>query len=872
MSELKTLQDIFGRLSQWRADPAVVAFGEDVCRVWSFADIDTHARRLAGGMSEDNVSARAPVALMAPNSPEWIVCFWGLIAAGRTVMPLDRQMSAGERQRCLEHSGCESVFTTQEYASWFANLGIAVHLLDGAEDDPHSWRALEGDRITALPQAAPEDTACLLYTSGTTGHPKGVPLSHRNLLSNVEALLAEGIVDRGARILIPLPLHHAYPLCVGLLSGLASGAALVFPAGLGGPELMRATHEGEATVMLAVPRLYEALLDGVIARAVDGGGLSGGAFSWLFGLSKLCRKRWGLGLGRVLFGVVRMRVGPRLRLLVSGGARLDPDVAWGLEALGWTVLSGYGLTETSPMLTFNTLDARDIETAGRAVPGVQLRIAAEPGKRDGEVQVRGPNVFKGYLDNVDDTQASFTADGWFRTNDTGYLDEKGFLHLIGRSGDLIVLADGKNIAPEEVEKVYLESPFIGEIAVLERKGLLVGILVPDEDAIRKYGAARLEELMREEIDVGSFKLPPYQRIHGYRLRREPLPRNPLGKLRRHLLGEIFDLPDDVNPSGGGRVLSDEERRFVIETENEELWAWLQKRFSDRTLTLDTSPQLDLSLDSLGWLNLTLEIDARFSVRLGDDAVGRITKLRHLLDEIAAARGAEGGSSRKDFEWIDPQGSWARGYDRVLRVVAHFITAVLLRMRVVGLENIPEKGPFILVVNHTSYLDPVCIYSALPSHVITRTYFAGWTGILFSSRFMRWISRAARTFPINPDQGASGAIALSVAVIKRGDALAFFPEGRVSSDGSLLAFQPGIGLLATRTDAPIIPAHLSGTCEVMPRGWLPRRFGNVRLVIGKPLDTQELRAKAPKDDGYQHIANAIHDAVLALSQSEDDRAG
>jgi len=875
MPRLKTLQDLFIRLTERGAEPLVIAFTESGQQVWSGEDITESARQLAGGLVEHNIDSHAPVALMAPNSPEWVACFWGLVIAGRTVMPLDRQMGEEERQNCLEHSGCRQVFTTVEYASWFTDKNVSVHLLDTDEDDPRSWRALFGERITEPPQTAPDDIACLLYTSGTTGNPKGVPLSHRNLASNVEAVLAEGITGSDDRILLPIPLHHAYPLTAGMLSGLASGASLVFPSGLGGPQLVQATSQAGATVMIAVPRLYTALLEGIHNRATADGGLVGTVFELLFNLSMTLRRRWGVALGRVLFSGLRSKIGPKLRLLISGGARLDPDTAGGLEALGWTVLSGYGLTETAPILTFNTLNARNIDTAGRPVPGVELRITAEEGKCEGEsggeVQVRGPNVFSGYLGNPEATQKAFTADGWFRTGDVGHLDEAGFLHLIGRTSDLIVLADGKNIVPEDVEKAYLQSPFIREMAVIEHKGLLVGILVPDVEAIRTYGAARLEELMREEVDKGSVKLPPYRRIHGYMLWREPLPRNPLGKLRRHLLGDIYEQPRHHPAPSESPRLSDADRRFLEDTKCEEVWAWLHKRFSKARISLETSPQLDLDLDSLGWLTLTLDIDEKFAVRLDDEAVGRITTLRHLLVEIAAARELKIDEPHRmslhEAKWISPQSKGTKRLGRFLRGVARFLTKMLFGIQAEGLKHLPQSGPFILVANHISYLDPVCIYAVLPRDILERTYFVGWTGLLFRNRLMRLISRATRTFPVNPDHGAGTAIALGVEVIKRGDTLMLFPEGRVSADGEMLPFQPGIGLLAARTGAPIVPVHISGTFEVMPRGWRLRRLRKVRLVIGAPLDTKKLLTEAPHDSMHQYIADAVCGAVSALAQEK-----
>src|SRR5690606_38836730 len=270
--------------------------------------------------------------------------------------------------------------------------------------------------------------------SGTTGTPKGVPLTHRNICANLQALLAAGLASPADRVLLPLPLHHAYPLTVGLLAPLAVGAAVVLPAGITGPQVMRALNEQRCTIMIAVPRLYEAMLAG-IERQIDGLLRPvGAALRGLLAFSVWIRQRLGWRIGKALFFPLHRRIGPALRLLASGGARLEPKVAWWLEGLGWEVLTGYGLTETAPFLTFNPPGRARIESAGLPVEGVELRFApvedADPGH--GEILAKGTNVFSGYWDNPEATQEAFTEDGFFRTGDLGYLED-GYLHIVGRS-------------------------------------------------------------------------------------------------------------------------------------------------------------------------------------------------------------------------------------------------------------------------------------------------------------------------------------------------------------------------------------------------------------------------------------------------------
>ena len=484
--------------------------------------------------------------------------------------------------------------------------------------------------VTKLPNIEADDVASVLYTSGTTGTPKSVPLTHRNFQSNVTAMVTENPLGAEDRILLPLPLHHAYPFTVGLLGAIASGATLVFPAGISGPQIANAIREAKATVLIGVPRLYTALVDGISNTVASHGAAAVTTFKYLLNFSIWLRRTTGKRIGRVLFRRLHARLGPDLRLLCSGGARLDPGLELKLEALGWQVLTGYGLTETAPILTINPPGKSRLDSAGLPVPGVELRC-------DGvgaEILVRGPNVFAGYRNNPEATRDAFTSDGWFRTGDLGFVDRDGYLHITGRAKEVIVLSDGKNVNPEDVETAYLEGAFIREFAVLEQDQALAALVVPDDDAVRKYGAAREEDLLREEIEAISRRLPSYKRVATYRVTRTRLPRNNLGKLRRHLLPNIYAAA----VTGSDRVseLTEDDRRLLAVEPAKSVWHWLQIRFHGKHLTLETSPQFDLHVDSLEWVALTLEIQEHFGIALDEATIGRVVTLRDLLNEVCAA--------------------------------------------------------------------------------------------------------------------------------------------------------------------------------------------------------------------------------------------
>ncbi|MFQ5985639.1 MAG: AMP-dependent synthetase/ligase, partial [Alphaproteobacteria bacterium] len=526
MSGRPTLQNLLPVLGEFGDLPAVISFGEASMQVMTFTELEDRAMRLAGGLLARGVGRGEPVAILAPNQPQWVLARLALIAVGATAVLLDDSLSEVELSRAIADSGCRRIFTTRKHAAAMHSITEAeleVFVLDSAENAPDGTQSLEtllGERPSGLPETSPEDVAALFYTSGTTGPPKGVPLTHANIRSNLDALLAQELLKPGERVLLPLPLHHSYPFIVGMLITLASGSAMVLPEGVGGPQIVRALREGEVTVIVGVPRLYEALYAGIEGRVRARGRLPAVAFRALLGASLRLRRHFGLRLGRLLFRRLHLEFAPHLRLLASGGARLDPELCWRLEGLGWEVLGGYGLVETASISTFNARGRVRLESVGLPAPGVELRIDQPDAEGRGEVLIRGPNVFAGYRNNPEANREAFTEDGWFRTGDLGVLDEDGYLHFAGRVKEMIVLPDGKNVAPEEVEAVYAESPYVREVAVLEWNGALAGLVVPELEAVRQARSGRIEDLVRVTLAELSPRLPPYKRLSGFAMTRE----------------------------------------------------------------------------------------------------------------------------------------------------------------------------------------------------------------------------------------------------------------------------------------------------------------------------------------------------------------
>ena len=904
--EPRTLGSLINTLAEHGDRQAVLALQEEGTESWSYADLVEHARHLAGGLAEMGVGRGDHVALLAPNRPEWIVACLGVVGSGAVATPLDVQLGDKVLARVLRSSSVKVIFTTTDHAERIERLGIEgtpiVILLDAGEDDYRSWRYLLGeDHDAESGQPKPKEPAALFYTSGTTGVPKGVPLSHANLTFQIEAITKADVVTEDDRMLVPLPFHHVYPFVMGILAPLTLGLTIVLPHSLTGPQIARALKEGEVSVIAGVPRLYSALYSGIEERARSSGKIAATLFGISVGMSAWMRRRTGLDAGKLLMRPLRERLGPNLRVLASGGAPLNPNLANKLEGMGWRLVNGYGLTETASLLTLKAPDGKKLGSVGRPMPGVGVRIAPstlldedsgwrQTGLRtnkpyvEGEILARGPGVFSGYRNLPEETENVFTEDGWFRTRDLGFFDEDGYLYITGRASTLIVTEGGKNIQPEEVEEAYLADPLIREVGVLQKDSQLVAVIVPDLEEIRRRGA-EIDRAIRRAVEETSDRLPSYQRISEYTVAHQPLERTQLGKIRRHLLEDRFEVAKkgaDVSGQAIGatpiEMMSDDDRVLLENTAARGVWDLLANRYSDRRLTLDTSPQLDLAIDSLGWVNLTLEIAESTGVEVSEEAIGRIYTVRDLLDEVVGHAETGGRSATQtspleqpdevlsDFQKrsLEPLGpvksAGARGMFALNRVIARMI----FHLRIEGVEHMPRENPFVLTPNHVSSLDPCAIAAALDYQQLRHVYWAGRVDTAFSNPVKRLASRLGHVVPIDSHRAVFSSLAFGAAVLKRQENLVWFAEGHRSHTGKLQPFRPGVGVLLHHFRVPVVPVFIHGTHEAMPPGQAWVRPGRITVVFGTPLDPRDLEEQGEGRDPQERIVQALYEHVAELA--------
>jgi long-chain acyl-CoA synthetase len=857
--------------------PAVIASGEDSVSVWDCETLAGVAQGLAWGLRERHVERGVPVALWAPNGPTWVAAALAILAAGGVLVPLDDLADPAQVDAAMELSGARLLFTTDGHAANRADVlrkrGVTAVLLDVSEvaAPAECWRALLRERDEPLPEPGGEDPAALLWTSGTTGSPKAFFLTHGNIGANVEALQGLNLVSGEDRALLPLPLHHAYPLIVGTLSTLTIGTPLVLPGGTTGPLLMKALRDGDVTTIVGVPRLYDAIVAAIEARVASRNSAVRVGWRTLLRLAILVQRKTGLRIGRMFFGSIRSGIAPRLRILVSGGARLERETAEKLEAMGWVVLSGYGLAETASLFTGNHPGERRMGSAGKPLAGGEIRIGNPDEQGIGEIELRGPSITKGYLNNPEATRSAFTEDGWFRTGDLGYVDQQGFLFVTGRAKEILVLGGGKKVNAEDLERVYGSAPGIREIAVLEERGSLVALVRADPAQLRARGATNVRDGARIVLAETAQRLHSYERLSGFALTDQTLPRTRLGKYRRFLL---HDLYTQALAGGGRRVaheLGPDDRELLSDPTAAAIWTFLRGRYPDQAIDLDVNLNLDLNLDSLSWMELTMTLEERYGVHLSEQDVAEIETIRDLLRVGSERKKGREQRAREEPAIAEDLARWLAPTGAVLRAIAYALFALnwvlmhgLFRLRVEGRERLPATGPFVIAPNHVSDLDALAIAAALPLAAARNVYWAGDVFRLFFHPLTRLVCRIVHLYPVD-EKHPDAAVAAATQVLQRGQIQVWFPEAWRSPDGRLQRFLPGIGKVLLRSGAPAVPAYIGGAFEALPRGRRIPKLRRITLIFGSAAAADALGSVGVGRTEEERIAFALRQRVIELAR-------
>lgn len=893
--------------------------------VYTFGDMLHRIRSVAYRLGQEGVAFGDRVALIGENHPSWAIAYLGTLYHGAVCVPLDPHGEIETITNFLENSEAKVAFLSPDQTERFTqieeklgrHIPAVVWNLERSSNgfqQFEDWSATEfpDEFAKEMPKAEGSDIALLMYTSGTTGTPKGVPLTHGNIVGELSGVNDVLKLSDKERILSLLPLFHAYLQIVNLWVATTFGPQVGYLKELTPAELSESMKKFKPTILTTVPRLWylfhKKIFDAVAAKPAPVQAL----FRTMLRTNGFFRDTLNINLGRKFFGAVHESFGGELRIAISAGSRFDEKVAEDFHRLGFTIIQGYGLTETSGAATATYEDDNRVGSVGKAMKGAEIKIVDPDKDGVGEVLIRGTMVFDGYYKNPTATAEAFTDDGWFRSGDLGKFDKDGFLYIVGRGKDVIVLPSGKNVHPEDLEVHYLKCPLVGEMAVIgisdeaeARAGAekLAAVIVPDFAYLKQAKIANSKEAIRHELDSLGRELPEYQRVRDYIIRVEPLPRTATNKIKR------FQLKKEVETG-------------VIAAEAKEVKAW---DFSaEDTVLIETNTakavvaairqnakdveivhpsmnlEIDLGLDSLARAETFAALEQAFGTEFDGDEAATALNVAQVIELVNKHGGAEMEAVSVDLNWgkivreADDDFPEIRSVLKSRPIFSAFAFAsyktfwllfkVFLLLEVQGKENLKaamyrpvEVGeqrstalqPFLICPNHQSFLDPFVLCSNYPFELFRNIFHVG-ASEFFTNSLMRFVAKMLNVVPVNPDTELMRAMKAGAIGLKNGKVLNIYPEGERAFDGELHSFKKGAAILSTELDMPIVPVAIDGLQNVWARNSWRIRPGKVKINIGKPIFARDVLLNADSDNSQEDRYAAVTDHLKqTISDMIDD---
>ena len=841
---METLNDIIETSAlRFGSKPAFIIKPGFRTKVWSYRDLADMVPRVASHLAATGLERGDRVLIWGVNRPEYGIAFLAALRLGAILVPLDVNSLPDFAQRIAERVRASAAIVSAQTRERAATLGVPLIEMERLPDLARG--------LPPLPKAdlAGDDLAEVVFTSGTTGDPKGAMLTHTNVLSN--ALAARQIFPIGPkqRLLSFLPLSHMFEQLAGFFTVLVSGASVVYPTSRQPAVVRRTFKDFRVSMVLITPAVVRSLLLAIERRAEQEGKAE------LFAKLRRLSHRIPFGLRRYLFFTVHRNFGGRFRYIVSGGAALDPALGEAWRELGLDVLQGYGTTECSPALTFNRIDRNRMGSVGVPIPGVEVRIArtepsedpalpvrASPQERSvlraerpeidqaGEVVARGPNVFKGYWENEEATRAVLI-DGWYHTGDIGEFDKDGFLWLRGRIKDMIVLADGTNVYPEDIENMLDADERVRAASTPARPAVatVVGLQRPGEEVqVHAVFLLRDEEQVRSIVRDANAKLSGSQQIRGFTIwPDDEFPTTPTQKVKkRYVVERLLDLQ---RAGAAAARAGDAATRQLSPVGT--LVAQVARVPGDAVH--DGARLSDLGLDSLGRVELLGVIEEELGTYIDDAAVDANGTVGDLERIVAAAHDAKRETGI--FGW--PLHPLVRTFGLLLQEAFMWpLVTLLYRVKVRGREKLHGlAGPVLFTPNHCLHWDNGIILSSIPLGWRWKLAVAAAADDIFGNKLNGFFSAVlADAFPLAREGAIRRSLELLGARLDRKFSVLIYPEGKLTIGGPMQPFKSGTGLIAVEGGTPVVPMKLKvRSMSLADRfGW-PLR-GDVEVVFGDAL--------------------------------------
>lgn len=773
------------------------------------------------------------VLIFSPNRPELVYAFLGTWVNKGCVVICDYSSSVDELLYVVKDSEPKYIYTTIEAKDKVEEVcklyGLLVEVIY-FENIP--FADFETKEVVVL-EPNEDNISLILYTSGTTGEPKGVLLSYGNIKSQVTSLGEYSVFEKSDIFLALLPLHHIFPLLGSTIIPLYFGSTIVFLKEISSDKIIDTLKKYKVSILIGVPRLYEVFHRGIMNK-INGSKVAKFIFNFAKNFSSM-------NLKKKLFKKVQDTFGGNIKYFVSGGAKLEPQIAKDFLNLGFSILEGYGLTETSPMISFTRPKQIKPGSAGHIIPGVEYKFS-----EDGEILVKGPNVFKGYNKKPEKTKEAFTEDGYFKTGDLGEVSEEGFLKITGRSKEMIVLSNGKNINPLDIEKELMElsEGLIEEVAILEHEKVLKAIVLPNLKRVAELKIQNIQETIKWNIiDAYNTHAPKYKKILSLKLIKDELPKTKLGKLRRFMLPELFSeekisKKEYVEPAFEEyRIL----KKYLGET-------------TKKTIYPDSHIELDLGFDSLEMVELNAFIGQNFGINIDEEIFSKNPTVEKMA-EILKERGHITSETKINWkEMLKSNEDYRLPKSSIGLIKGKLLGKILFnsyfRVKKEGKIDLP-KEPFVLIANHQSFLDALIMITMLPLGFLKNTFFMAKVKH-FQKGFGRFLADNTNTIIVDINQNLGKTLKESAYALKKGKNMVIFPEGIRTRDGELNEFKKSFAILSKELGVPIVPFGIKGAYEAFPHGSIFPRPKKIIVKFFEPI--------YPNDNSVEELVDTARNTI------------
>jgi long-chain acyl-CoA synthetase len=864
---------------------------------YTYRDLRELADRAGTFLVAQAIKPGDRVILFAKNSPEWPMCYFGILKTGATVVPVAYDSTAAEVANIARASGAMGIVVGEDLldkrpalAKALADAGLATRIWPFGAVFELVDEAVENERKKALvPKAGADSVASLIFTSGTTGNPKGVMLTHRNFTFMVAELSRIFELGTSDAMLSVLPLHHTFEFSAGLLVPLAHGTRITYIPDLTGDTINQTLKHGKITAIVGVPALWETLRRRVLQRFSDKSELLESAVKALADANFELRARTGLDLGMFMFLPVHEKLGGRIRYMISGGSALPPDVLKTFYGMGFDFFEGYGLTETAPVLAVSTPKKKPIAgSVGQPLAGVEVKIQNPDDSGVGEVVARGKNVMAGYWQDEEST-AHAIRDGWFHTGDLGRFDQDGNLYIVGRSKDVIIDANGKNVYPDEIEDLYRDSPYVKELSVV---GLPDGAaehvacaVVPDSEHEPTLPLGEVKQRIEAHFRKVSASLPFWKRVRTLEFWEGELPRTSSRKVKRREVSADLRRRQEKLAEGG---------RIDDGSRNAEAGhSWFLEIVADACGKPYSQVHMSSALDELGFDSLTFnELAAGLenaSVHVPEGVVfASAHDVGELYEMVMGRRHGTSPEKRDGKKTGDDEADdvklpapLARVGKRGLAKAQRLFYTRALQTKVRGEAYIPQHTNFIVVANHSSHLDMGALKVALgdAGHELASLAAADY---FFKNKWRRaYFKNLTNLVPMERSGSIRKSLGIAESVLRKGKSLVLFPEGTRSRTGEMADFLPSLGYLALHADVGILPAYIEGAHDAMPVGATIPKKRDLGVYFGPFLGIDFLRLVTrgmPQQEAWrvcsaltQRIVENLRDGVTPRFDVESVRA-